>query len=142
MATYVETKIFEGLLNHLSGLTLSPTMSIAWPGVAFTPPAAGYLRVRHFPNVTDQVTLGTSGKNRHVGTFQVEVLWPQDGGESTPKERAGAIVARFKRGTSITRESVIIRIIRPPSIAPSLEEPPYLSIPVSIRYQADTDNPT
>lgn len=141
MATYAETSIAEALLARLATLTLSPAMPVAYPNVTFTPPAAGYLRATHVPNTANQVTLGTSGKNRHLGIFQVDVFLPINGGISTPMEKAGAVAAHFKRGTTLTRDGISIRIVRPPEIRPALQSAPYLQVPVIIRYQADAANP-
>lgn len=142
MTSHVESKIFEGFTVRLAALTFSPVLPIAWPNVSFTPPAAGkYLRARHLPNTPEQISLGSTGFNRHVGLFQVDVVWPEGVGETAPKEIAGAIVAQFKRGTEFTRESIIIRIPAPPAIAPSIQDGKSYVIPVTIRYQADATNP-
>lgn len=141
MATYTETQILRGLLDHLAELVLSPAMEVSWPNVAFTPPAEGYLRATHVPNTVNQVTLGDLGKNRHIGLFQIDVFWPQNAGDIAPMERAGAVAAHFKRGTVLTSESAVIRIIRPPSIAQALQSAPYIMIPVTIQYQVDASNP-
>lgn len=141
MATYVETSIVEALMARLLTLTLSPALPVAWPNVEYTPPAAGYLRATHAPNATNQVTLGTSGKNRHIGIFQVDVLLPITTGISTPMEKAGAVAAHFKRGTTLTKDGINVRIVRPPEIRPALQSLPYIQVPVIIRYQADADNP-
>lgn len=141
MATYVETKILNALLSRLSSLTLSPAMPVAYPNVAFTPSATGYLRATHVPNTANQVTLGASGKNRFEGLLQVDVFWPEDAGLVAPSERAGAVAAHFKRGTDITLDSITVRIVTPPEIRQALQSPPYTQIPVMIRYQADAANP-
>lgn len=141
MATYVETSIVEALMARLATLTLSPALPVAWPNVDYTPPAAGYLRVTHAPNTATQVTLGTEGKNRHIGIFQVDVMLPIIIGISTPMEKAGAVAAHFKRGTVLTKDGISVRITRPPEIRPALQSLPYIQVPVIIRYQADADNP-
>jgi hypothetical protein len=141
MATYVETSIVEALMARLLTLTLSPALPVAWPNLDYTPPAAGYLRATHVPNSTNQVTLGSTGKNRHVGIFQVDVFLPIMTGISTPMERAGAVAAHFKRGTTLTKDGINVRITRPPEVRPALQSLPYIQVPVIIRYQADADNP-
>ncbi len=143
MATYVETKIERALMYHMSTLVLSPVMSVAYPNADFTPPAAGYLRATHVPNTANQVTMGSNGKNRFLGLLQIDIMWPQNsGGYSAPMERAGAVAAHFKRGTNITLDGVTVRIVRPPETRPMLKSPPYVQVPVMIRYQADAANPS
>lgn len=142
MAAYVETKVMEALSAHLGTLALSPAMPIAWSGVDFEPPDDGYLRASHLPNTTQQISLGETGLNRHQGLIQVDVMWPESLGLTEAMERAGAIVAHFKRGTDLTREGVTVRIVRPPSVAPALRAPPFLQVPVTIAYLADAANPS
>lgn len=142
MATYVETHIMEALFARLASLTLSPTMPIAWPGTDLRPPSGGYLRASHLPNTTAQITLGTSGLNRHVGLFQIDVMWPESEGLTEPLERAGAVIAHFARGTTMTRGGVTVRVTSPPSLAPAQHDPPFMMVPVSIPYFADTANPS
>jgi len=141
LAAHIETKIAEGFAARLAALVFTPALPIAWPNVAFTPPASGkYLRANHLPNTTSQISLGTSGQNRHIGLYQIDVLWPLNSGDTAPKEIAGAIAAHFKRGTEFTRETVLIRIPSPPSIAPALVGSASYQIPVTVSYLADVAN--
>jgi len=141
MATYTETKIFEGLAKHIDDLVLSPVLPIAMPGVDFTPVESGYLHVKHFPNRTRQSNLGDMGYNLHQGIFQVDVVLPVSSGEVELREVAGEIIAHFKRGTDITRESQIIRVVRPPYANQVLGIDGMAVLPVTIRYQAFAANP-
>lgn len=142
MATGIEANILAALLSHLSGLTLTPAMSLAWPDIDFEPPAQGYLRATLVPNTVEQVTLGTNGKNRHRGLFQVDVFWKRNAGEIVPREKADLVAAQFKRGTVLTSGGLNIRINRPPRVAQTLESGPYTQTPVLISYQVDADNPS
>lgn len=142
MADFVETSIAEALFARLATLVLTPAMEIAWPNISFDPPTAGYLRATPVPNLASQVTLGDAGKNRFGGLFQVDVFWPQNDGIRPALERAGAVAAHFKRGTVLTRDGINVRITRPPEVRPHLQSPPYLQVPVMIRYQADAANPS
>ena len=142
MATGIEASIVEGLLARLATLTLSPAMSVAYPNVEFTPPEDGYLRAQHFPNTTNQITLGDTGENRHIGLFQVDVFWPKGAGEIAPKERAALVAAHFKRGTTITQDGLAIRIIQPPTVSGIINGDRFVQVPVTIPYQVDASNPT
>lgn len=139
----VETSIFEALCARLAAGTFTGTPSIAWPNVAFDPPAAGYLAASLFPSEAQQVTLGGSGYNRHTGLFQVSVFLPKGEGEVDVRTVASEVVAQFKRGTDLTSGSFTLRIVRPPTVGPALYEgnSPYVQIPVTIRYVCDALNP-
>jgi hypothetical protein len=140
MATYYGAKIYKVLCDKLLALTLSPTMQIAFQNVPFTPPTGGYLRASHFPNTTNQITLGDTGINRHEGIFQIDVFTPENEGIIKAMEIAGTIEQHFKRGTYINNDGVLVRIMQPPEITTSLKSSPYLQTPISIRWQADTAN--
>jgi hypothetical protein len=142
MATTADAIILDGLLEHLSGLTLSTPLTVAYPNVDFSPPSTGYLRATHFPNETTQVTLGDTGQNRHTGFLQVSVMWPNGTGDIIPLDIAGEVIARFKRGTVISKGGLSIRIINPPTISPALQDDPFTQYPITIRYQADAANPS
>lgn len=147
MPTYIETDIFDAFEAKLSALVLSPALEIEWPNVGFKPPLdergdpAPYLRASHLPGEPNQITLGSTGQNRHVGVFQVDVMWPEGEGIVAPGRIADAIVAHFKRGTDMTSGAALVRVIKPPSRAPAISVPPRVQIPVSIRYQVDAANP-
>lgn len=141
MATGIEATILDALCEHLSSLTLSPALSIAWPNVDFEPDEDGYLRATQLRNTATQISLGNSGKNRHSGIFQVDVFAKQGIGEESPVETASLIAAHFKRGTDITAGSYTVRVNFPPVVGSSVRSDPYLMVPVSIRYIVDTDNP-
>lgn len=132
----VETRIYEALAVRLSALVLSPAMQIAWPGKNFTKPATGYLRASFLPAQTGAFARSGTGSNEHRGVFQVDVFWPENQGETAPSERAATIIAHFKRGTVLSREGAAIRIDAPPYRSPSLQEPGFIQIPVSIPYHA------
>jgi hypothetical protein len=140
-ATYTEGKVLEAFLSGLNSLSLG--YSIAWPNVNFTPTAgAGYLRASLLPAQSDQVTLGTAGRNRLRGLFQVAVVWPQGKGEVAPMDLAGRIIAGLKRGTIITNGGINVRVLSPPYVAPPVQEPDWVNIPVYVPYIADADNPS
>ena len=141
MADYVETKVFEAMASHLASLTLSPPLPIVWPNMG-AEPSGDYLRVSFSPASINQITLGDTGQNRHAGFMQIDVFTTEGGGATAPLETAGAIAARFKRGTVLTRQGVTIRIIRPPTIDPPLQDAPWLMIPVTVRYSVDAPNPS
>lgn len=142
MATGIESRILEGLRAHLDGLLLAPPVPVAWNDKDFSPTARGYLRANLIPNTVNQVTLGTTGKNRHRGLFQISVMWPKGQGEMPAREIADSVAEYFKRGTDLTHLGIVIRIYRPPVIAQTFTDGMYSHTPVTISYQVDADNPS
>lgn len=142
MAVTPEGRIFDGLMRRLHALTLSPAMPVADPNVSFDPPSAGYIRAQHFPNTALQQELGDTGRNRFTGQLLLGVFKPLNTGATEANEVAGAIAAHFKRGTVITEDTQIIRIIRPPLVTGGLPEKSFFQIPVTVFYQADASNPS
>ncbi|MGP9819186.1 DUF4128 domain-containing protein [Salinarimonas sp. NSM] len=141
-ATTVEAIIEEALNARLAALTLSPARPVAWPGVGFTPaPGAIYLEPRFLPNTAAQITLGDSGLNRHFGLYQVSVYGPAAGSHIALREIAGLVGAHFRRGLSLTRSGLTVRIDRPPSTGPSLTESALTMIPVTVSWFCDAANP-
>ena len=140
MATYVETKIIEGFAEALEDAGLDEP--IAWPNVNFTPPeSGGYIKFDLLPAETRQITLGDDGYNRLTGIAQFAVYWPEGQGMVLPNEIAGEIIAAFKRGTVITRETQNIRIVAPPYTLPAVTFGNWTQIAVRVPYQTDASNP-
>lgn len=140
MATYVDAKIVEGFATALTALGLS--QSIAWPNVAFDSiNKSSWVRVDFLPAETFQITLGDSGFNRYTGIMQATVYWREGQGMIQATEVASTIADGLQRGTTITQESQLIRVIRPPSILPATVFDGWLQIPVRVTYQTDAQNP-
>lgn len=132
MSSYPETVIAEALFDRLR--TMPGVLPIAWPNVAFTPPAdQRYLRAYVLPDEPDAVDI--AGRYvRRGGLLQVSVCWLVGAGITAPREVAGAIAERFAPGTIIERGPHRIRISRPPRISPEIVEPDIMSVPISISY--------
>lgn len=142
MAIGIETKIMEGLCQRLSTLVFSPTLPVAYPNNPHSPvDGQPFLRATWLPGEPFQSSLGDAGYNRYVGLFQIDVFWPADQGLVRPAEVAAATAAHFKRGTVIDREGLEIRVIQPPYVGRTQEEPSWIMIPVRVSYQVDAQNP-
>lgn len=139
MATGVETRIAEALFARLASLVLSPAVPVAWPGRDFRASGA-YLRPSFLPAATAAFSVRPDGTNEHRGLLQVDVFWPEDKGLTEPMERASEVIAHFKRGTTMYREGVKVRVVRPPYPSPALQEPGWLQVTVSIPYLAFVAN--
>ena len=134
----LETEIFSALLDHLAaGFVALP---IAYPNVQFDPPESGYAEAKIFRDPAYQAALGASGYNRHSGYLQVGIYRPLNEGVVVAMNYAGDIATLFKRGTTLSTASTIVRINEPPSIRNGLDVPPYTIVPIVIPYIADGPN--
>lgn len=139
MATGIETRVYEGLNSWLAALVLAPVVPIAWPNLP-TIPNGAYLRPWLLPEPTEALTLSAAGPNDYKGIYQVSVFWPVGAGTTAVLETASAIAAHFKRGTSITRESIRTWVDAPPYLGPMIQEPDIFQLPVSVPYRAFVSN--
>lgn len=117
-AVGVEAQITEALFIRLAALTLSPALPVAYPDVAFTPPAGGqWIEVAVLRARTQGV--GISAWDEHAGIFQVTVVTPKSpaGGTKTPTQIADAVAAWFPRGTRLINGSVQVDVYEKPAIA-------------------------
>ena len=137
MANGVEASILSAMLAHLSTLTFSPALAVAYPGVQF--PAAGqskpdnYLAVSFIPNRTDTLSVG-EGHQRHQGLLQVSVYWKAGAGIVKPLEAADRIIQHFAKGTRLHHGSVTVQINRKPWAAGPLQDGDRVQIPITIPY--------
>jgi Bacteriophage related domain of unknown function len=133
-AVGVESQITEALLTRLSALTLSPTLPVAYPDVAFTPPSAGmWLEAAILRATTGSI--GISAWEEHAGIFQVTVVAPKGGGAIKSTQVADAVTAWFPRFTRLLNGAVQVDVYDSPNIAAAIDDPPYTRTPVSIRYR-------
>ena len=138
MTTGIEAGIFDALLFRLSELVT--TLDVFYPGIESTP-VGNHLDARIVPNTVFQSTFGDEGFNRHEGLMQIDVVWKKGVGIIAPAEEASLVVAHFKRGTSITRNSLTVRT-RPPRMSQPVPDGGWIRLPVIVPWFADTLNPT
>lgn len=136
MAESVEAKISDLLLGHLAEFPESPALPIAWPGLPFTPPSGTYLEATLIPNTNVNRGLGTDDSTQFRGILQVAVMAPANEGIIAATEIASLIADHFDRGASIQEGTLRVKIEGRPSIAPYMQEPDRLRVPVSIRWHA------
>jgi phage baseplate assembly protein gpV len=116
--------------------TLSGGYSIAWPNTKFEPEAdQTFLSPSFIPNTTEQVGLGSSGKDETNGLYQIDVVYPAGTGRSTIPD---SIADHFKRGTVLTYNSVNVRV-RSVSIESAVTEGAFHFVPVTVDFQTYTD---
>jgi hypothetical protein len=136
VATAVEGMIPEALFAHMAELVLTPALPVAYPDIAFTPPAGPYLRVYFIPNGTERLFIGNGEPNRHQGILQVTVVFPSGQGAIRPNDVAGAVANHFGEGTQLPITGGVVRIDKRPSISPAMQDTDRIQIPVSINWIA------
>lgn len=133
----VESSIATALMARVASLVLSPVHPVAYPNMAFTPPAnKKYLRVTHFPNTTDSDFVSNTSTDEHKGILQITVCAPLNSGETQAREIAGLVVEHFPKGMALYRDDVKVRITKRPDCAAKITTDTEIQIPVSIRYEA------
>ena len=95
-----------------------------------------YLQVDFMPNRTQNLFVGNSAPARHIGIFQVSVMYPNGEGRIPALALAGEVAAAFSKGSRFASNGVSAQIYEQPSVAPPMQEPDRVRVPVSIRYQA------
>ena len=127
-------EIRQALDSHLA--TLPPGVPVAWPNTGYEPQSGqGYLRPTLLPVQPSQSELGTLGRNRHEGIYQIDVIYPARVGRGAVETKAKELVARFKRGTNIDYSGIRVRCDMS-GIQTAISEPNWYILPVRIDYRA------
>lgn len=132
MSVYSISKAIEKKLA-----ALSPVLATAYENVSFIPVVGTpYQDVRIIPANPDNSSIG--GKHYiELGFVQIMVCYPAGNGKKLAQERAQAIKAHLKRGTTMVEDSISVIIIRTPTVGGAFNEGDWYKVPVSIYYQAD-----
>jgi hypothetical protein len=147
MAETVEVAIEYALLQRLEAFATANGLSnaIAMPNVAFTPPTPGqnvkWLRATFLPADTVGLGVSDSSSNQHYGFLQVDVFHGLGAGELAPLRIAAALIAYFKRGTTVTKDGFTAQIWKTPFRAPMLKDDSWVNVPVRIPYICLAPNP-
>jgi len=116
---------------------MSPALATAFENVTYTPSeGTPYQRANMLPAEPDNSTQGP-GMRTERGIFQVSLYYPPGGGSADAQARADALIAWFKRGTSMTHAGVTTIVPRTPKKSPGFNQDGRYVVPVSIPYQAD-----
>lgn len=103
-------------------------ITVAWPGVVFTPPIGGlWYKPALLPGTVDY-GLGVSADTHPKGNYQVSIFFPPGAGTSALFAAADAVVANFDRVRLGSLQCGV------PKIGPLLQEPDWLHLPVTIPY--------
>lgn len=132
MSTYFQDirAALEARLNTLSSVPPVWNENVRYEQQSTTT----YLRAFVLFGDSVQASLGTSGKDRTDGVFQVDVMTPHGVGQTTWPD---LIADHFKRGTDLTQNSVTLTT-RSVSIAPGFKDDHFYIVPVSVSWYVYT----
>lgn len=94
------------------------------------------IEVHFLPSVSSPIEVGSSGRERAIGIYQIDIRVPLYSGKYGMYAVLGRVLNIFERGTSLTYGSVKTRIIASYP-GPALKEDPYYRMPVTINWQSD-----
>lgn len=128
--------VFDALLARCATLAVgSPALPIAYPEVAFTPPADGrYLEVRVFANrhAWQSIAGGAMGQ----GLLQITVVWPKGQGVVAAGQAADTVAAHFPNGQPMFSGGYKVTAVGEPQAMSPNSDGPQLRIPVTIGWSA------
>lgn len=135
MAT-VEENIETALLTRVASLDLTPALQVAWPNVAFTPPAAAaYVQVLHFPNRNTRLFLDGADPHFRQGILQMTVVAPLNAGPQAATRIAGGIAAHFPADLALYSEGLKLKIAAAPRVWPADRTDTSWNVQVDVPYE-------
>ncbi|KAF0102235.1 MAG: hypothetical protein FD144_2670 [Rhodospirillaceae bacterium] len=134
MAT-VEENIEAALFTRVTSLSLTPARQVAYPNVPFSPPAAGYLEVLHFPNRPQRVFLRGSDPHFRQGILQLTVVSPLNEGATPATKAAGEIAAHFPADLALYSEGVKVKVQAAPRTWPAEKTDTSWTVRVDVAYE-------
>lgn len=115
--------------------TTGPTLPVAMPDVAFTPPADGrYLRIDLFSNAPFWEGLTTGRVDQ--GLLQVTVVWPKGKGLIKPRQAAAQVMAHFPKGLKLFGPATRVTVNREPWAASPIKGDVSTETPITISWTA------
>jgi hypothetical protein len=128
-------KIRSALEGHLA--TMSGALPISYENAQYVPtPGVAFQVVNMLPATTENPSIGAE-LHRDLGVFQVTLQYPVNKGSAECATMAENIRTRFKRGTTITKDSVTVMIDSTPSINRGRIDGDRWVVAVSIPYMAN-----
>ena len=124
-----DKSILDGAFSHTA--SYSTALTIAWPGVDFTPPSEGlWLEVSIFPNEPDNYSWDDETQE-FMGFLQVSVYGRPGSGIYGLTDEAESIIAHFPKGTALGP----VRVSQRPYLRPVVIDGEAHFIPVTIPYK-------
>lgn len=110
----------------------SPALPVAYPGVHFDSPAAGYwLELAWFPNETQNYGLGNDGPSLMQGFGQIAVCHRPGSGVMGGLAIADSVINAFRKGTAIGSA----KVEREPWVSAVVIDGDKVMHPVTVRWK-------
>lgn len=101
----------RGALTARANTTAGLPSSRAYEGVTFSPTVGtAYVAYTLIPTQERPSTLGQDGQTLRQGLFQISLYYPAGTGTGTAEAMADAVKSNFVPGTSLTQNSVTVRV--------------------------------
>jgi hypothetical protein len=113
----------------------TPAIPVAWPNVAFVPPAGRYVRAFVLPAKTQYLSLDGVCRTWR-GILQASFCMPLGTGAGTVESLVASLDAYF--ASTFVQDGQRIYLLEPLSAAPAIQEPDRYVVPVSAAYRSDT----
>lgn len=118
-----------------AALAITPAIEPAWENLNFVPtPGTPYMRATTL--LADPDDSEIQGQPIERGIFQIDLLFPFNGGKGPALDHAELIRTTFKRGTSLVSGGTTVTIQKTPTVAPAQRDGDRYMVPVSIRFTA------
>lgn len=134
MSIPVELLAQRALASYLSALAGLPQIAFAF--TKFTPTVdVSYINVNAILWAEPQQSgLGYSSAIVKRGTFQVDVVIPDKGGEREGLDYAGLLSSNFPVGLELLAGGFTLRVEKPAVIASPIKDSGWVRYPVSVRF--------
>lgn len=129
-----DSAIYDAFAELLAAFAaqLSPALTVAYPGVGFTPPTAGeWLELVWIPNETQNYGIADDGPSLLQGLAQVNVCYRPGQGIVQGLALCDAVVAAFGKGTEFAQ----MRVYRKPWVALVIQDPERVMHPITIPWR-------
>jgi hypothetical protein len=134
----VEAEILLALRNHLVAFAQARSLPIAFTNKSLTPPAdEKYLRETYLPNGIASRLIQAS-RQRLQGLYQIDLMWPQDAGETAAQTLAGDIAEHFNGDDFLVNGATSVRVTERPTLAGLLIEDTRAMLPVTVKWESWT----
>jgi len=122
------------LNSHMN--SLSPTPTVAWENVPFTPDVdSTHYRVNTLFATTRPAASHKSAMDFESGIYQVDIYSPQNQGSASGGAKADALRTHFYRGLRLTNsDGIVVHIASTPSIVLSAREGAFWRIQVDVPW--------
>lgn len=135
-----QSDIITVMQTPLKSLTSIASANIVYINKAYNPTqGTSFAQALMLFGEPFQASLGTFGKQRYEGVFQINVYTPIDDGRTTLNTILSELRGLYKRGTTLTNDNISVECKSTWEGNP-LEGEGWYMVPVSVRWYAYTDN--